>query len=150
MPLDSSLTTSYYNLVEDYPALIPAKDQLLLVMYALGGTDIPDVLLKSVRIPQRRWNTDGEIQQTDAAQFGLPSDLVDLVCDESKFSAITADSCITSHVKSDNSITWSLCPKLTSTFADTLLPPTLEQLKATALKLLCFVCPLCYEGNTDW
>ncbi|CAJ0547343.1 Ff.00g040970.m01.CDS01 [Fusarium sp. VM40] len=147
---DSSLTTSYYNLVEDYPALIPAKDQLLLVMYALGGTDIPDVLLKSVRIPQRRWNTDGEIQQTDAAQFGLPSDLVDLVCDESKFSAITADSCITSHVKSDNSITWSLCPKLTSTFADTLLPPTLEQLKATALKLLCFVCPLCYEGNTDW
>ncbi|KIL92326.1 hypothetical protein FAVG1_04735 [Fusarium avenaceum] len=41
-------------------------------------------------------------------------------------------------------------PKLTSTFADTLLPPTLEQLKATALKLLCFVCPLCYEGNTDW
>jgi hypothetical protein len=150
MPLDPLLPISYHNLLDDYPALVPANDQLLLVMYALGGTDIPDVLLKSVRIPQRRWNTDGEIQHINAAQFGLPPDLVDLICDESKLSDMTAEPCITSRVQSDNTITWSLCPKLTSTFADTLLAPTLEELTATALRLLCFVCPLCYEGNTDW
>jgi hypothetical protein len=150
MSLDPSLPTSYHNLFNDYSACVPANDQLLLVMYALGGTDIPDILLKSVRIPQRRWNADGEIQQTDAAQFGLPHDLIDLICDESKFSDITAQPYITSHVRSDNTITWSLSPMLMSTFADTLLAPTLEELTATALKLLCFVCPLCYEGNTDW
>ncbi|KAF4973681.1 hypothetical protein FSARC_70 [Fusarium sarcochroum] len=147
---DPSLPTSYHNLVGDFSALIPDRDHLLLVMYALGGTDIPDTLLESVRFPQRRWNADGEIQQTDAAQFGLPVDLVDLICDGTKLSQITAGPCITSRVQSDNTIAWSLSPELMSTFADTLLAPTLDELASTALKLLCFVCPLCYEGNTDW
>ncbi|KAM0494976.1 hypothetical protein ACHAP8_008354 [Fusarium lateritium] len=148
--VDASLPMSYYNLVGDFAPFIPARYQFLLVMYALGGTDIPDILLKSVRLPQRRWKADGEIEQSDAAEFGLPVDLVDLLCDEAKLSEITTGPWITNRVQEDNSISWSLCPDLMSNFADTLLDPTKEELETTALKLLCFVTPLCYEGNTDW
>lgn len=116
----------------------------------MGGKDIPDILFKSIRLPQRRWKADGEIEQIGASEFGLPVDLVDLLCDEVKFSQITTDPSITRHVRGDNSISWSLCPELMSTFADVLLITTIEELETTAMKLLCFVTPLCYEGNTDW
>ncbi|KAH6994753.1 hypothetical protein EDB82DRAFT_430339, partial [Fusarium venenatum] len=93
---------------------------------------------------------DGEVEQSGAAKCGLPVDLVDLLCDETKLSEIIAGPWITNRVQEDNSISWSLCPELMSTFADILLAPTIEELETTAMKLLCFVTPLCYEGNTDW
>lgn len=145
-----SLAISYHNLVGDFAPFVPARDQLLLVMYALGGTDIPDILFKSVRLPQRRWNADGEVEKTGAAQFGLPTNLVDLLCDEVQLSETTTEPWIIIRAREDNTTAWSLCPELMSNFAETLLAPTIEELETTAMRILCFTSPLCYEGNTEW
>lgn len=119
-------------------------------MYALGGADIPAVLLTSVRLPQRRWNAEGEVEQTSAAQFGLPVNLLDLLCDETMLSEVMIGPCVVNRIREDNTISWSLSPNTMSSFEEALTPQTIEELETTALKLICFVCPLCYEGNTDW
>ncbi|KAH7232245.1 uncharacterized protein BKA55DRAFT_710628 [Fusarium redolens] len=142
---DPSLSIPYHNLFGDFTSFIPARDQLFLAMYALGGINIPAILLKSVRLPQRRWNADGEVEQTSAAQFGLPVNLVDLLCDEAKLSETIAGPWVADRVREDNTMAWSLSPELMSSFAEVLPAPTIEELETTALKLICFVCPLCYE-----
>ncbi|KAF5989559.1 ABC multidrug transporter [Fusarium bulbicola] len=140
----------YHNLFGEYTSFVPAHDQLSLVMYVLGGTDIPAVLLRNIRLPQRRWNADGEVEQASAAQFDLPETLVDLACDDAKLSEVIADPSVVERIQEDETIAWSLSPERMSTLQEALTPPTIEVLEATALKLICFVCPLCYEGNTDW
>ncbi|KAF4500835.1 nb-arc domain containing protein, partial [Fusarium agapanthi] len=75
-----------YNELVQRLVLSQLSYQLFHIMYALGGTDIPAVLLKSIRLPQRRWNADGEVDQTSAAQFGLPTALLDLLYNEAKLS----------------------------------------------------------------
>ncbi|KAL7759098.1 hypothetical protein ACKLNR_011525 [Fusarium oxysporum f. sp. zingiberi] len=147
---DPSFPVPYHNLFGEFTQFISAKDQFLLIMFALGGTDIPAILLKSVRLPQRRWNADGEVDKTSAAQFGLPVNLVHLLCDKVNLSEIIAGPWVTNRVLEDNTVAWSLSPELISSFAKALTAPTIEELKITALKLICFVCPMCYEGNTDW
>ncbi|KAF5648567.1 mfs multidrug transporter [Fusarium sp. NRRL 52700] len=140
----------YQNLFNKFPSFVVAQDQLHLVIYALGGTNIPAVLFKSIRLPQRRWNDEGEVDQTSAAQSGLPKTLVHLVCDEAKLSEAIACPYGVEQVQEDNTIAWSLSAERMSTLQETLTPQTIEVLEAAAMKLICFVCPLCYEGNTDW
>ncbi|RYC93862.1 hypothetical protein BFJ63_vAg3500 [Fusarium oxysporum f. sp. narcissi] len=147
---DPSFPVPYHNLFGEFTQFISAKDQFLLIMFALGGTDIPAILLKSVRLPQRRWNADGEVDKTNAAQFGLPVNLVHLLCDKVNLSEIIAGPWVPNRVLEDNTVAWSLSPELISSFAKVLTAPTIAELKITALKLICFVCPMCYEGNTDW
>ncbi|SCO92144.1 uncharacterized protein FRV6_16272 [Fusarium oxysporum] len=147
---DPSFPVPYQNLFGELTQFIPAEDQFLLIMYALGGTDIPEILLKSVRLPQRRWNSGGEVDQTRAAQFGLPATVVDLLYNEAMLSATIAGPYVVDRIREDNTVAWSLSPELMSSFEEVLTPQTIEVLETTALKLICFVCPLCYEGNTDW
>ncbi|KAF5250193.1 hypothetical protein FOXYS1_14929 [Fusarium oxysporum] len=147
---DPSFPVPHHNLFGELTQFIPAKDQFLLIMYALGGTDIPEILLKSVRLPQRRWNSDGEVDQTSAAQFGLPDTVVDLLYNEAMLFETIAGPYVVNRIREDKTVAWSLSLELMSTFAEVLTPQTVEELETTALKLICFVCPMCYEGNTDW
>ncbi|KAM0081560.1 major facilitator superfamily [Fusarium odoratissimum] len=147
---DPSFPVPYHNLFGELTQFIPAEDQFLLIMYALGGTDIPEILLKSVRLPQRRWTSGGEVDQTSAAQFGLPNTVVDLLYNEAMLSETIAGPYVVDRIREDNTVAWSLSPELMSSFEEVLTPQTVEVLETTALKLICFVCPLCYEGNTDW
>lgn len=140
----------YYNLSVGYSDVIPASDQLLLLLHSLGGSSIPDIVLKSVRFPQRRWTADGEIEKTSAAEFGLPLELIGMLSNDAEFSQATLIPYITKHILDDGTILWSLCPELDSFFVNTLLPQSVDELGVIALKLICFVCPPCYEGNTDW
>ncbi|KAK4940851.1 major facilitator superfamily [Elasticomyces elasticus] len=57
---------------------------------------------------------------------------------------------ITKHALEDGSMAWSLYPEVDSFFSHSLRPQTAEELGATALKVICFACPPCYEGNTTW
>ncbi|KAF5253903.1 hypothetical protein FANTH_1228 [Fusarium anthophilum] len=147
---DPPSPAQYHNLFGEFNLFVPAHDQVLLIIYALGGTDIPVVLLKSIRLPQRRWNADGEVDQTNALQFGLPATLIDLICNEAKVSEAVAGPDVVDRVQADGTIAWSLSPERMSTLQEALTPQTIEALEATALKIICFVCTLCYEGNTDW
>ncbi|KAI1614882.1 hypothetical protein EDD36DRAFT_485226 [Exophiala viscosa] len=137
---DRSPSCSYYNLCVDFSDVVPASDQLFLVLHALGGCDIPDILLKSVRFPQRRWTMDGEISDTSAAQFGLPTELIELLSDEMGLDQNTASSYNTKSALKD----------VGSFFSHALRPETMEELGTIALKMICFASPPCYEGNTNW
>lgn len=149
-PIDPPSPVQCHNLFGEFTSFVPAQDQLFLVTYALGGTDIPSVLLKNIRLPQRRWNADGEVDQTSALQVGLPDAVVDLLCNEAKLSEVIAGPDVVERIKADDTIAWSLSPERMSSLEEALTPQTIEVLETTALKLICFVCPLCYEGNTDW
>ncbi|KAJ3541137.1 hypothetical protein NM208_g4745 [Fusarium decemcellulare] len=143
----SSLT--YHNLFVDYSEFVPASDQLLLLLYALGGSNIPNQLLQSVQTSQRRWNSEGEMEILNAVDFGLPSDLVGLLSDSVKLEQAVTNPHVTSHVLHDGSVTHSLSQELLTFFSQVLLGPTVDEIGATALRLLCFACPPCYEGNTN-
>ncbi|KAH7311540.1 hypothetical protein B0I35DRAFT_357406 [Stachybotrys elegans] len=147
---DLSPSTSYLNLFVDYSDFIPPHDQLLLLLYGLGGSEVPDTLLRSIRLPQRRWNASGEMDKMTAEEFGLPLEIVQLLSDDREFIQSTSSPHVNKHVLPDGTIAMSLSPYLMSTLSQSLLPHTIEQLGALALKLLCFACPPCYEGNTSW
>jgi hypothetical protein len=75
----SEPSISHINLFPEESDFVPAKDQLVLLFFAFGGCDIPDAVLRSVRLPQRRWNAEGEIENKTAAGFGLPADNAQLL-----------------------------------------------------------------------
>lgn len=150
MYIDSSPSCSYYNLFVEYGEVIPASDQLLLLLHALGGSDVPEILFTSARFPQRRWNAEGEIESTSAGNYGLPSELVNLLSDDLGLAQATASPLITRSVLEGGTIAWSLKSELSSFLSQALLPQTVDALGITALKLICFACPPCYEGNTHW
>lgn len=147
---DISPQSSFYNLFADYADVIPATDQFLLLLHGLGGTQIPDKLLQSVRSPQRRWNPNGEIESIDAVDFGIPAEVVDCLSNELVFSSAATSPYITKQVLEDGMVAWSLRPDFSSLLSQTLVPQTRDELGSTALKLLCFACPPCYEGNIEW
>ncbi|KXH60762.1 hypothetical protein CNYM01_04298 [Colletotrichum nymphaeae SA-01] len=147
---DPSLKSSYYNLFVDYSELIPAADQLLLLLQAFGAVEIPEVLLKGVRRPQRRWNADGEIDAVDADKFGLSNELVKLISDDVEYSCAIESPNIIKRRLDNDTLALSLCPEFSVFLSRVLRPRTVEELGTVALKVLCFVCPPCYEGNTDW
>jgi hypothetical protein len=150
LDIDPSPSCSYYNLFVDYADVVPASDQLLLVLHALGGSDVPEILLKSVRFPQRRWNADGEISSINATDFGLPVELVNLLSDDERLSQTTASPYITKGTLEDGTVSWSLGAEVPPFFSQALRPQTMDELGVTALKVICFACPPCYEGNTNW
>ncbi|KAI8667612.1 hypothetical protein NCS56_00898300 [Fusarium sp. Ph1] len=147
---DPSLPLSYHNLFVNYADFLADTDILLLLLEALGGHNIPDTLLRSVSSPQRRWNAAGEIQTTDAIQFGLPSELVDVLSDNARLAQSLTSVYIKKHTLDDGTVTWSIDPVSNPQLFSTLLPEVAEALRSVALKLLCFACPPCYEGNTAW
>lgn len=144
------MPSSYYNLFYDYADVLPATDQLLLLLYAYGGSDVPEALLKGVRSPQRRWNSDGEIETVTSDKFGLPTELTNLLSDDIECSRATESPYINKHGLEDRTNVWSLCSELAMFFSRVLTPKTMDELGNVALKLLCFVVPPCYEGNTEW
>lgn len=122
----------------------------MLLLHGLGGTNIPEILLTSVRDPQRRWNAEGEIENTSAIDFGLPAELVDLFSDDTKLAQAMASPYFTRTALDGGIIAWSLHPEVQSSLTHSLLPQTSNELLATALKVICFACPPCYDGNTHW
>ena len=135
----------------DYQDIIPASDQVLLLLHALGGSEIPDVLLKGVRFPQRRWNSNGEIELTEASELGLPPELVSHLSNEAALNQVTASSPhITKRILHDGTTLWSLCSEFMSFLSHAILAQTKDALGDVALRLICFACPACYEGNTTW
>ncbi|CCT72922.1 uncharacterized protein FFUJ_12819 [Fusarium fujikuroi IMI 58289] len=122
---DPPLPIRYHNLFGEFTSFVPAQDQLFLVMYALGGTDIPAVLLESTCVPQRRWNADGEVNQNSALQFGLPDAVVDLLYNETKLSEAIAGPCVAKRIQADNTIAWSLSPERMSSLEEALTPQTI-------------------------
>lgn len=118
------------------------------MLYALGGSNIPDVLLTSIHNPQRRWNTEGEIENHNAAELGLSADLVQALSNRTDLAETLANPHVTKHVLDGNIVAWSLSSEFMSGVS--LTPPTLSKIRDEALDLLCFVCPPCYEGNNEW
>ncbi|SCV39821.1 uncharacterized protein FFB14_07311 [Fusarium fujikuroi] len=138
-PIDPPSPVQYHNLFGKFTSFVPTQDKLYLVMYALGGINIPGVLLKSIRLPQRRWNSDGEVDQTSPLQVGLPDAVVDLLCNETKLSEAIAGPDVVERLQADDTITWSLSPERISSLEEALTRQTIEVLETTALKLICFV-----------
>lgn len=151
--LDLPPSCSHHNLFPHYSDVVPASDQLLLLLYALGGSDIPLILFTSIRSPQRRWSEHGEMATTSAAEYGLPPELIRLCGDDDEVNlkqALTESPHITQHTNNDGIALLSLSPEMQAFFSTSLLPVTVATLDDTALKLICFACPPCYEGNTVW
>lgn len=148
--IDFSQSCSYGNLFLDYNDFIPPSDQLLLLLHALGGSSVPDILLTSICSPQRRWSDDGEMKTVTAVGLDLPAGLLGLLSNKTVLDQAMSSSYITKHVLDSGTVSWSLCPNLVSFFSNTLRPQTIDELRATALRVICFSCPPCYEGNTDW
>lgn len=145
-------SSSYHNLFVDYSDILPASDQLLLLMHSLGGSGIPDMLLKSIRSPQRRWSAAGEMESHSASEFGLPAALIELASDDNLLSTVLAPPYATRFVDINDggTVTWSLSSELSAFLTSALQPQTVSELETTALRVICFACPPCYEGNTFW
>ena len=150
MVTDPSLSSSYYNLALDHQDFLRPSDQLLLLLHALGGSDIPDALLKAVRLSQRRFSEEGEVHSISAAQFELPVELIKLLSDDAILDQAAESPYMNKSALDDSTVTWSLQPEMKSFFSNALLPEVMNGLGVTVLKLLCFACPPCYEGNTHW
>ncbi|KAG9256920.1 uncharacterized protein F5Z01DRAFT_493234 [Emericellopsis atlantica] len=147
---DTSSPLSYYNLVVDYPQVLPASDLLLLLLHALGGADIPDVIFNRLQKPQKRWNDDGEMEDTSALDFGLPAELLNLASDDENLSPAQSSPDIENKTTKDGVLLFSLTAEAKSRLEDALVPATVEHLGKMAQKLLCYICPPCLEGNLEW
>ncbi|KAI1056659.1 hypothetical protein LB507_001489 [Fusarium sp. FIESC RH6] len=147
---DPSLTLSYRNLLSDYSDCFLPSDQGLLLILALGGSNVPVDLLKTVKIPMRRWTDGGEIQSIAATDFGFSSDLVGVLSNDEVLSQLGQRPEVSQQTLEDDTITLSLHPHAQQEISERLSPQTIEDWATTALRLLCFACPPCYEGKVNW
>ncbi|KAF4447983.1 hypothetical protein F53441_8574 [Fusarium austroafricanum] len=147
---DPTLVLSHRNLLSEYGDCLLASEQGLLLLLALGGEDVPIDLLKSARIPMRRWTNEGEIKGTTAAEFGFSSDLIALLSNDDLLSQLSHRPEITQSALEDGTIVWSIQAEVQKELSNRLSPQTIEDWATTALKLLCFACPPCYEGKVNW
>ncbi|KPM38851.1 hypothetical protein AK830_g7692 [Neonectria ditissima] len=147
---DPVLPLSYYNLCFEYGDVLPRSDQLIILILALGGTEVPVELLRSVRRSQRRWTDDGEIKTTTATEFGLPTEMLRLLSDEKYLTQAGEQSEIIHSTLEDGTPSWSIRPQSTLLLPEALSSQTKEDLVALGLKLICFACPPCFEGKTSW
>lgn len=148
--VDDSSLSSYYNLAADYADCLPDEDYVMLLLDALGGSNVPEALLKDCRLEQRRWNALGEIRKVTAADFGLPAELIGILSDDDILLKATQTPYILKSVLADGSATWSLSSDATTRLSKGLQTQTLNELGTLALKIICFTCPPCFEGNTSW
>ncbi|CAI6093635.1 unnamed protein product [Clonostachys chloroleuca] len=147
---DSVAPYAYHNLFSEYPDILPDFSKLSLIIHALGDSGIPDVIFKSVRSPQRRWNPDGEIESNHSADSGISSEILQLLSDDDRLDHAATDPNLIRQTLNDGTVSWSISPEQSSLLASVLLPETVESLAVLGLKLICFACPPCYEGNTSW
>ncbi|EXM20228.1 hypothetical protein FOTG_11818 [Fusarium oxysporum f. sp. vasinfectum 25433] len=147
---DPSLVLSHRNLLLEYGDCISPSEQGLLLLHALGGNDIPIDLLKSAKIPMRRWTNEGEIQSITASDFGFNAEIIRLLSSDERLEELSQRPEVTQQALEDGTIVWSLSPKAQEELSHRLTPQTTEDWATTALKLLCFACPPCYEGKVNW
>ncbi|KAF4956398.1 hypothetical protein FSARC_11601 [Fusarium sarcochroum] len=148
--LDLSLGLSHHNLISEYGECFLPSEQGILLLLGLGGTEVPMDLLKSVRIPMRRWTDGGEIKGITAAEFEFRPELVSLLSNDIHLSQVAQRSEVTQHALEDGTLAWSIYPDMQKDLLNRLSPQTIEDWTTTALRLLCFACPLCYEGKVNW
>lgn len=134
----------------EYGDCISPSEQGLLLLHALGGNDIPLDLLKSAKIPMRRWTTEGEIQSITASDFGFNAEIIRLLSSDERLEELSQRPEVTQQALEDGTIVWSLSPEAQEELSHRLTPQTTEDWATTALKLLCFACPPCYEGKVNW
>jgi hypothetical protein len=148
--LDPSLVLSHRNLLLEYGDCISPSEQGLLLLHALGGSDIPLDLLKSAKNPMRRWTNEGEIQSITASDFGFNAEIIGLLSSDERLSELSQRPEVTQHALEDGTVVWSLLPGAQKELSNRLTPQTMEDWATMALKLLCFACPPCYEGKVNW
>ncbi|KAF0640015.1 hypothetical protein FPSE5266_03229 [Fusarium pseudograminearum] len=147
---DPTLTLSFRNLLSEYGDCFLPSEQGLLLLHTLRGTEVPVDLLQSVKTPMRRWTEEGEIQSISALDFGFSSDLVNVLSNDSVLLQVVQRSEVTQQTLEDGAVTLSLHPQAREEIASRLSPQTVEDWETTALRLLCFACPPCYEGKVNW
>jgi hypothetical protein len=98
----------------------------------------------------RRWTNEGEIQSISAIDFGLSSDLVTVLSSDDAVSQLQQRPEVTQKPLEDGAVTLSLHPQAKETIASRLSPQAVEDWETTALRLICFACPPCYEGKVNW
>ncbi|RBQ69414.1 hypothetical protein FVER14953_20949 [Fusarium verticillioides] len=147
---DPSLALSHRNLLLEYGDCISPAEQGLLLLHALGGNDIPLDLLKCAKIPMRRWTNEGEIQSITASDFGFNTEVIGLLSSDERLAELGQRPEVTQQALEDGTIIWSLSSDAQKDLSHRLTPQTTEDWATTALKLLCFACPPCYEGKVNW
>uniref|UniRef100_A0A8H7TUI3 Uncharacterized protein n=1 Tax=Bionectria ochroleuca TaxID=29856 RepID=A0A8H7TUI3_BIOOC len=147
---DSVAPYAYHNLFSEYTDILPDFSKLSLIIHALGGSNIPDAIFKSVRSPQRRWNPDGEIESNHGADSGISFEILQLLSDDDRLDYAGTNPSLIRQTLNDGTVTWSISPGQSSLLTSVLLPETVESLAILGLKLICYACPPCYEGNTSW
>lgn len=147
---DPTLTLSFRNLLSEYGDCFLPSEQGLLLLHTLRGTEVPVDLLQSVKTPMRRWTEEGEIQSISALDFGFSSDLVNVLSNDSVLLQVAQRPEVTQQTLEDGAVTLSLHPQAREEIANRLSPQTVEDWETTALRLLCFACPPCYEGKVNW
>lgn len=90
------------------------------------------------------------MENASAYELDIPAGLIDLLSSQTELSRAMASPYIIRNVLEDGSISVSLNPQLGAFFSNSLTPQTMHELETTALKVICFACPPCYEGNTYW
>lgn len=121
-----------------------------MILHAFGDALVPTSILECVNLPQRRWNPEGEMHSTSAAEFGLPSGVLGIFSIRGDMDQIIAGLDFTQHVMGDGTSAWGISPEIRSLLDRTLSTQTKQVLEVVALKLICFACPPCFEGNTTW
>lgn len=148
--IESLPQLSHCNLVIEHADALPASCLVLLLLYSLGGLDIPSVVLEGVRSPQRRWSAQGEMEATAAAEFGIPARWIDILHDSAVLEGALVESQAVKQVTDDKIVRWSVSEETRQILDAALIPSTKEYLGGLALRVLCFICPPCLEGNLDW
>lgn len=130
--------------------MIQSSDQLLLLIHALGGLDIPIKLLESVRLTKRRWTAGGELEEVTATDFGVSYNLVCLLSDDINLSRLAARPDVKVHSLEDGTPAFSICPEDRSALSNGLTSQTQEYFLSIAIRLVAFATPPPLEGNTSW
>lgn len=132
-----------------YGDILPDKDSILLILYALGSSDVPLELLRSIRQPHRCWDIDGELQSATAVSLGFPVGIINLVSDDERLSQALTRLGGVEGILGDGTAVCSLHPARISMLDRSLTARTAEDLRTLGLRMICFVCPPCFDSK-DW
>lgn len=112
---------------------------LLLLLHALGGSRIPDLMLVRVQLPQPRWNDSGTVCNVTALEAGLDQQLLDILSDTDRFNQ-TIEPFVESNT-TNGSWTFSLKTHFQLRISQFLSDQEKEKWTIKALKWICFVFP---------
>ncbi|OAA65305.1 Cation/H+ exchanger [Niveomyces insectorum RCEF 264] len=166
--LIASQFNALFSLYSGYGDLFPAADRLLLLLDTLGGKNIPADLLRALQHPRHAWGADGEVNIVSPEEFGIVPEIVALGEERVIMQAISRGKVIIQKVLSDGTVALSSndgSPRtvLTDNLSLSTRPQTPPSSSASspssspavtgnawALQVLCYACPLCYEGKAQW